>query len=115
MTTKSKKDVKAQVSTSEAELQVIEPLAHTPSPDQKQEAWQLQGWTVSNQTPSMMAFPELGQQTAAMLPPYANHVPVQFQTAVMFEMFNANLIQLRALCDWDEVRGVFLHRQEDNV
>jgi hypothetical protein len=76
------------------------------------EAWQAEDWLISNQTPSVMAFPELGQQAAAMLKPYTKDVAVRFQTAAMFDQFHANLAQLRTLCGWNEVRGVFVRSGE---
>lgn len=78
-------------------------------------AWQADDWRISNQTPSVMVFPELGQQAAAMLKPYTKDVPVRFQTAAMFDQFHANLAQLRTLCGWNEVRGVFVHAHEETT
>jgi hypothetical protein len=93
----------------------VEVVIDAPTPQAKpSEAWQADDWVISNQTPSAVAFPELGQQAAATVKPYTRDVAVQFKTAAMFEMFNANLVQLRALCGWNEVRGVFLHSRHQD-
>ena len=90
-----------------------EPKAEAPATTQAP-AWRGKGWLISNNTPSLAAFPELGNQAAATIKPYTKDVPVTFKTAVMYEAFIANLTQLRELCAWDDKRGVLLHQTPKN-
>ena len=96
-TTKDAKPVTTEVVATVEETEVV-----------KLEPWQMQ-WYISNNTPSVAAFPELGEQSANTIAPYTTNIPVTFKNGLMFESFNNNLEQLRELCRWDEVRGVLLH------
>ena len=99
--------------TATVETQTNEPQVEAPTTTQAP-TWRGKGWLISNNTPSLAAFPELGNQAAATIKPYTKNVPVTFKTAVMYEAFIANLTQLRELCAWDDIRGVVLHQAPDD-
>lgn len=55
---------------------------------------------------SALPFPELGNQAAANLLPYAQNVAVTFANQNMLETFVLNVNRFAELWDWDEQRGV---------
>lgn len=65
---------------------------------------------LDNNTPSALAFPELGEQKANHLPAFSQNTTVVFTSENMVHQFSNNLKELGLLLKWNNQFGVFLKK-----